>query len=156
MIQQSLRHMMFIKSRPPLGLPILEVRFLKLQTKCWLQTPVSPKNTFKKKKKIVFSIKTQLVTLSIKTTAALLMCSWRTLSMERLLLKVFVCGLPDDSCSVLPAQISASKTASLLSRATVHCCYYIKPGTEQHGYKTGLLHRPMVSFNSFHCANNHL
>lgn len=46
--------------------------------------------------------------------------------MERLLLKVFVCGLPDDSCSPLPAHISASKTASSISRATAHCCYYIK------------------------------
>ncbi len=67
-----------------------------------------------------------------------------------------MCGLPDDSCSALPAHISASKTASLLSRATLHCCYYIKPGTEQHGYKTGLWQRPMASCNSFHCASNHL
>lgn len=56
------------------------------------------------------------------------------LSIERLLLKVCVCGHPDDSCSVLPEKISASKTASLLSRATVHCYYYIKPVAEQHGY----------------------
>lgn len=50
--------------------------------------------------------------------------------MERLLLTVFVCGLPDDSCSPLPAHISASKTASSISRATAHCCYYIKSSKE--------------------------
>lgn len=52
--------------------------------------------------------------------------------------RVLVCGLPDDSCTALPARIAVSKTASLLSRATVHRCDYIKTGVGQDGHQAAL------------------
>lgn len=153
---------MFINYRPPWGLPTALLIFTKLNNwSCDKTLTIIEANVYSIRKvyvekNIVFHWKTTFYAFNKKQQ--LLMFSWQccnSWAWKGCCWKVFVCGLPDDSCSVLPAQISASKTASLLSRATVHCCYYIKPGTEQHGYKTGLRQRPMVSY-SFHCANNHL